>query len=357
MATDTSGMARINHEKLIRFVSRSFAKLGVPAGDAEIAANVLVASDLRGVDTHGVIRFNPNAWYVKWLRDGVMTAQPNIRVVSENASTALLDADNGMGFIAGHRAMELAIKKAKETGVGIVTVRNSRHYGMSAYYSMLALSHDMIGIAMTNASRQVVPTFGREARFGTNPICFAVPARDEHPFVLDMATTTAAAGKLELAIRLGKPVPTGWALNEKAESTTNPKVAQQARRLLPLGGSREGGSHKGYGLGILVEILCGVLTGTVTALNAHQEPRGHFFGAIDPAAFRPVDEFKADMDRLIRALKSTPPIEGESRVYVAGEIEFDTAEERAERGIPLHSSVLQGLRDVGAELGVTYDLE
>ena len=357
MATDTSGMARINHEKLIRFVSRSFAKLGVPAGDAEIAANVLVASDLRGVDTHGVIRFNPNAWYVKWLRDGVMTAQPNIRVVSENVSTALLDADNGMGFIAGHRAMELAIKKAKETGVGIVTVRNSRHYGMSAYYSMLALSHDMIGIAMTNASRQVVPTFGREARFGTNPICFAVPARDEHPFVLDMATTTAAAGKLELAIRLGKPVPTGWALNEKAESTTNPKVAQQARRLLPLGGSREGGSHKGYGLGILVEILCGVLTGTVTALNAIQEPRGHFFGAIDPAAFRPLDEFKADMDRLIRALKSTPPIEGESRVYVAGEIEFDTAEERAERGIPLHSSVLQGLRDVGAELGVTYDLE
>jgi L-2-hydroxycarboxylate dehydrogenase (NAD+) len=357
MATNTSGMARINHEKLIRFVSRSFAKLGVPAGDAEIAANVLVASDLRGVDTHGVIRFNPNAWYVKWLRDGVMTAQPNISVVSENASTALLDADNGMGFIAGHRAMELAIKKAKESGVGIVTVRNSRHYGMSAYYSMLALPHDMIGIAMTNASRQVVPTFGREARFGTNPICFAVPARDEHPFVLDMATTTAAAGKLELAIRLGKPVPTGWALNEKAESTTDPKVAQQARRLLPLGGSREGGSHKGYGLGILVEILCGVLTGTVTALNAQQEPRGHFFGAIDPAAFRPVDEFKADMDHLIRALKSTPPIEGESRVYVAGEIEFDTAEERAERGIPLHSSVLQGLRDVGAELGVTYDLE
>ena len=234
----------------------------------EIAANVLVASDLRGVDTHGVIRFNPHAWYVKWLRDGAMTAKPNIRVITENASTALLDADNGMGFVAGHRAMEIAIKKAKQSGVGIVTVRNSRHYGMSAYYSMLALPHDMIGIAMTNASRQVVPTFGREARFGTNPISFAIPAKDEQPFVLDMATTTAAAGKLELAIRLGKPVPTGWALNEKAEPTTDPKVAQQARRLLPLGGSRESGSHKGYGLGILVEILCGVLTGTVTALNA-----------------------------------------------------------------------------------------
>jgi len=357
MATDTSGMSRVNHEKLNRFVSRSFEKLGVPASDAKIAANVLVASDLRGVDTHGVIRFNPQAWYVKWLRDGVMTAKPNIRVIMESASTALLDADNGMGFVAGHRAMELAIKKAQESGVGIVTVRNSRHYGMSAYYSMLALPYDMIGIAMTNASRQVVPTFGRDARFGTNPICFAVPAHKERPFVLDMATTTAAAGKLELAIRLGKPVPTGWALNEKAEPTTDPKVAQQARRLLPLGGSRESGSHKGYGLGILVEILCGVLTGTVTALNAHQEPRGHFFGAIDPATFRPAAEFKSDMDRLIRELKSTPPAAGESRVYVAGEIEFETADERSERGIPLHNSVLQGLRDVGAQLGVPYDLE
>lgn len=357
MATDTTGMTRVNHEKLIRFVTRSFEKLGVPPSDAEIAANVLVASDLRGVDTHGVIRFNPHAWYLKWLRDGVMTAKPNIRVITENASSALLDADNGMGFVAGHRAMELAVKKAKQTGVGIVTVRNSRHYGMSAYYSMLALPHDMIGIAMTNASRQVVPTFGREARFGTNPIAFAIPAKDELPFVLDMATTTAAAGKLELAIRLGKPVPTGWALNENAEATTDPKAAQSARRLLPLGGTRESGSHKGYGLGILVEILCGVLTGTLTALNANQEPRGHFFGAIDPASFRPAAEFKADMDRLIRELKSTPPIEGESRVYVAGEIEFKTAEERSERGIPLHGSVLKGLRDVGAELGVAYDLE
>ena len=357
MAIDTTGMSLINHEKLTRFVSRSFEKLGVPAGDAEIAANVLVASDLRGVDTHGVIRFNPHAWYIKWLREGVMTAKPNIRVIKENASTALLDADNGMGFVAGHRAMELAIKKARESGVGIVTVRNSRHYGMSAYYSMLALPHDMIGIAMTNASRQVVPTFGREARFGTNPISFAIPAQHEQAFVLDMATTTAAAGKLELAIRLGKPVPTGWALNEKAEPTTDPKVAQQARRLLPLGGSRESGSHKGYGLGILVEILCGVLTGTLTALNPNQEPRGHFFGAIDPSAFRPAAEFKADMDRLIRELKSTPPVEGESRVYVAGEIEFETADERSERGIPLHSSVLNGLRDVAAQLGVPYDLE
>ena len=152
-----------------------------------------------------------------------MTAKPNIRVVTESASTALLDADNGMGMVAGHRAMEMAIRKAKESGVGIVGVRNSRHYGMSAYYSMLALPHDMIGIAMTNASRQVVPTFGRESSFGTNPMCFAVPAKEELPFVLDMATTTAAAGKLELAVRLGKSIPTGLGIEREGRTDDGSK--------------------------------------------------------------------------------------------------------------------------------------
>jgi L-2-hydroxycarboxylate dehydrogenase (NAD+) len=357
MATDVKASKRVNHERLVRFVQAAFEKLGVPNADAQIGADALVAADLRGVDTHGVIRFSPQAWYVKWLTEGSMTARPNIRVISESSSTALIDGDRGMGMVIGHRAMELAIAKAKQSGIGMVGVRNSRHYGMSAYYAMQALEHDMIGIAMTNASRQVVPTFGREARFGTNPMCFAVPADNELPFVLDMATTTAAAGKLELAARMEKAIPLGWALNESAQATDDPSVAQKARRLLPLGGSRDSGSHKGYGLAIVVEILCGVLTGTLTALNADQDPRGHFFGAIRIDAFRPVDEFKRDMDRLIHELKSTPPIEGQNRVYVAGEIEFETAEERTERGIPLLPSVLKGLRDVSEQLGVPYDLE
>lgn len=357
MAVNPDTNKRINHEKLTRFVQAAFEKLGVPAADAQIAAETLVAADLRGVDTHDVIRFSPHAWYVKWLSDGSMTVKPNIQVISETPSTALLDGDRGMGMVIGHRAMELAIEKAKQCGIGMVGVRNSRHYGMSAQYAMQALAHDMIGIAMTNASRQVVPTFGREARFGTNPMCFAVPADKELPFVLDMATTTAAAGKLELAARLEKSIPTGWALDEKAEPTHDPRVAQKARRLLPLGGSRDNGSHKGYGLAILVEILCGVLTGTLTALNADQDPRGHFFGAIRVDAFRPVTEFKRDMDRLIRELKSTPPIQGQNRVYVAGEIEFETAEERAERGLPLLPSVLKGLREVSEQLGMPYNLE
>jgi LDH2 family malate/lactate/ureidoglycolate dehydrogenase len=349
--------ARVDHKKLTRFIATSFERLSVPPEDAQIAADVLVMADLRGVDTHGVIRFNPTSWYVKWLRDGEMNPQPNIRVISETSSSALLDGDRGIGMVIGHRAMELAIRKAMEAGIAMVGVRNSRHFGMSAYYAMRALPHDMIGMAMTNASRQVVPTFGREARFGTNPLCLAAPALEEPPFVLDMATTTAAAGKLELAARQGQSIPLGWALNQQAEATRDPRVAQKARRLLPLGGRREGGSHKGYGLAIMVEILCGVLTGTITALNADQDPRGHCFGAIRIEAFRPAQEFKRDMDRLIRELKSTPPVEGQERVYVAGEIEFETARDRARHGIPLLNSVLVGLKEVGKQLSVPFGLE
>ena len=356
MDVDIDQTTRVDHKRLKRLVAQSFEKLGVPRPEAEIAATALVAADLRGVDTHGVIRFNPHSWYVKWLTDGSMNPRPQIRRVTEGPSTALLDGDYGMGMVIGHRAMEIAIQKAQRAGVAMVGVRNSRHYGMSAYYSMLALPYDMIGIAMTNASRQVVPTFGREAKYGTNPMCFAVPTNRELPFVLDMATTTAAAGKLELAARFGKSIPAGWALDQDAAQTNDPRIAQQARKLLPLGGTRDGGSHKGYGLAILVEILSGVLTGTVTALNDNQDPRGHFFAAIRVDAFRPAQEFKDDMDRLIRDLKSTSPQIGHERVYVAGEIEFETAAARAEHGIPLHGSVLKGLREVAQQLGIPYDL-
>lgn len=177
MENEAQHLTLVDHQKLTRFVTTAFKKLGVPPQDAAIAANVLVMADLRGVDTHGVIRFNPGSWYVKWLREGEMSPVPKIRIVSDAASSALLDGDRGIGMVIGHRAMELAIEKAKDCGVGMVGVRNSRHFGMSAYYAMRALPHDMIGISMTNAGRQVVPTFGRDAKFGTNPICFAAPAQ------------------------------------------------------------------------------------------------------------------------------------------------------------------------------------
>lgn len=230
---------RVDYAKLLRFVSASFEKLGVPGKDARNAADGLVAADLRGVDTHGVIRFSPDAWYVKWLREGSMTANPKIGVVSESNSSALIDGDRGIGMVIGRRAMDVAIQKARESGIGMVAVRNSRHFGMSAYYSMQALPHDMIGIAMTNASRLVVPTFGREARFGTNPMSYAVPAGDELPFVLDMATTTAAAGKLELALRrehsdsgglgVGREGASHNRSTRRAESPAAPTARRQSR--------------------------------------------------------------------------------------------------------------------------------
>jgi LDH2 family malate/lactate/ureidoglycolate dehydrogenase len=350
-------MVRVKHEKLRTFVGGVFRALHVPPEDADIAAAVLVAADLRGVDSHGVVRVNPRSFYIKDLSDGRINPSPRIEVVRENASSQVVDGDGGLGMVVGHRAMEMAIEKARDSGVGFVAVRNSRHFGMSAYYSMMALSQDLIGIAMTNASRQVVPTFGRESRYGTNPISLAAPADKEEPFVLDMATTTAAAGKLEIAARHGKSIPVGWALDEDANDTTDPRAAQKARMLLPLGSTRDGGSHKGYGLAIMVEILCGVLSGSVAMRNGAKSPdRGHFFGAIDIGAFRPVEEFKASMDRMLDELRNTPPQQGEEQVYVAGDIELSTARDRTANGIPLHPSIVDDLQALGKEYGVPYDL-
>jgi L-2-hydroxycarboxylate dehydrogenase (NAD+) len=351
-------MVLIQRQKLERFVGLVFQQLGMPEADALTSAQVLVLADLRGVDSHGVIRLSPHKWYVKAIRDGIINPNPRIQVVNETPASALIEGDGGMGMVVGRRAAELAIEKARRVGVSMVAVRNSRHFGMSAYYAMLALPHDMIGISMTNAGRQVVPTFGREAKYGTNPICLAAPTLEEVPFVLDMATTTAAAGKLEVAARLGQPIPSGWALDEKSEPTKDPLAAQRARKLLPLGGTREGGSHKGYGLAIMVEILCGVLTGTLACVTPPDTGvRGHFFGAINIAAFRSVDEFKRELDNLIRYLKSTQPDRGQDRIYVAGEIEHETAQERSANGIPLHPSTLGRLRELSEQFNVPCDLE
>ena len=349
---------RVRHDKLERFVSLVFQRLGVARPDAATAAKVLVMADLRGVDSHGVIRLSWDKSYVKAIREGIINPEPKIRIVNETPASALVEGDGGIGMVVGHRAAELAIEKARRSGVGVVAARNSRHFGMSAYYAMLALPNDMIGISMTNAGRQVVPTFGREEKYGTNPLCLAAPTLREPPFVLDMATTTAAAGKLEVAARIGNPIPLGWALDERLEPTTDPRAAQRARKLLPLGSTREGGSHKGYGLAIMVEILSGVLSGTVASLTPPEiGVRGHFFAAIDISRFRPVEEFKRDLDSLLADLQSTAPEKGQGRVYVAGEIEHETARERSANGIPLPPVTLGYLRDLSERLQVDYDLE
>jgi L-2-hydroxycarboxylate dehydrogenase (NAD+) len=354
---------------LKRFCVRVFEHLDVPAADARVVADVLVAADLRGVDSHGVARLRR---YVDGIRDGMMVARPAVRTAIETPATATIDAGGGLGQPVSHRAMRLAIQKALDVGAGFVTVRNSNHYGIAGYYAMMALEQDCIGISMTNADALVVPTFGRDGMLGTNPIAVAAPAGQERPFVLDMATSTAPRGKLEVYNRQGKPLPLGWATDETGTPTDDAaRVLDNMRTrrgggLLPLGGAGELMSgHKGYGLALLVDVLCAVLPGAAYAnlvypTTADGKPLpsdlGHFFGAWRVDAFRPVDEFKAAMDDLQRRLKAAPKAEGQSRIYIHGEKEYEEAERRSREGIPLNPKVAADLRAIGEEVGVEYDL-
>ena len=361
---------RISADRLRRFCTDIFIKLGVPQEDAWVTADVLVEANLRGVDSHGVARLRR---YVDGLRNGVMVARPNVRVVQETAATALVDGGGGLGQPVSARAMKMALEKAASHGAGFVTVRNSNHYGIAGYYAMMALPQDMIGISMTNSDVLVVPTFGRNAMLGTNPISVAAPAGEERAFVLDMATSTVPRGKLEVYDRLGRKMPLGWATDEKGLATTDPTLVLQnmaGRRgggLLPLGGEGETlGGHKGYGLALLVDVLAGVLSGAAYADTIY--PRspdgrplpanvGHFFGALRVDAFRPLEQFRQDMDDLIRRLKNSPKAEGQSRIYIHGEKEFEAAEERGKSGIPLDPKTVGALRSLSGELDVPIAFE
>ena len=342
----------VKSENLHKIVSQIFIQLGIPEDDAVKAATVLVTADLRGVESHGVSIYM-EVTYVPGLKSKLINPTPNIKIIRESPSTALVDGDKGLGMVVGQWAMKLAIKKAKKYGTAFVTVANSRHFGMAGYYSMMALSEDMIGLSMTNATPHVLPTFGSEPRMGTNPISLAVPANKESPFVLDMATSTVAVGKILIANRLGLPIPYGWAADLNGEITTDPNIAKESKKLMPLGGTKELGGHKGYGLATMVDILCGVLSGSVISSNiVRNGPVGHFFGAFNIESFRDPKEFKDDMDYLLHSLKSTPTIEGEDRVYYAGLIEEEVYQERLITGIPLANKVIETLRKFAIELDV-----
>jgi L-2-hydroxycarboxylate dehydrogenase (NAD+) len=352
------------------FCRRVFERLDVPPEDAEMTADVLVRADLRGISSHGVARLRR---YVKGLHDKVMLAQPDVTVVHETSTTALIDGGAGLGQPVSVRAMRKAIHKAQEHSLGFVTVRNSNHYGIAGYYSMMALEHDMIGISMTNAAPLVVPTFGRDAILGTNPISLAAPAGEERPFVLDMATSTVPRGKLEVYDRRNDPIPEGWATDERGALTTDPHhvLENLARRLggglLPLGGAGELMSgYKGYGLALMVDIFCGVLPGAGYANNIYPKTAdgkplpadvGHFFGAVRVGGFRPVDEFKATMDDIIRRLKNAPKADGQDRIYIAGEKEFEREEDRLHNGVILNPKVAADLKAIAEELDLAYDLD
>lgn len=350
---------RIDAERLRAFVERVFERLGVPLEDARTTADVLIQADLRGVDSHGVARLQ---WYTTGLQNGSMEPKPQIRVVHETPVTATVHGGNGLGQVVGTWAMQRCVEKARNLGVGFATVRNSNHFGIAGYYAMRALPHQMIGISLTNSRPHVVPTFGRQVLLGTNPIAVAVPAGEERPFVLDMATSGIPLGKVEVASRKEVPLPPGLAVDSQGRPTTNPNDMLEGGGLLPLGGTRESGGHKGYGLAALVDILSGVLSGpafgAAVLFPGTGEPAlvGHFFGALRVDAFRSVNEFKADMDKMIRELKESPKAEGHDRIYVHGEIEYETEIERRRNGIPLHPKVLKTIREIGRSLGVEYDV-
>ncbi|MCS7206368.1 MAG: Ldh family oxidoreductase [Dehalococcoidia bacterium] len=345
---------RIPAEPLLEFTATLFQRLGVPKADSETAAHVLVLADLRGIDSHGVQHYIESI-YVPGLTQGRINPRPQIRVVRETPVSALVNGDGGLGLVVGPFAMRLAIQKALAAGVGMVAVQNSRHYGAAQIHALMALEHDLIGLSMTNASPIVVPTFGREPRLGTNPLSIAVPAGKEPPFVLDIATSTVAMGKVVIAEALGRSIPLGWATDENGIPTTDPQKARAARRLTPLGGTPEHGSHKGYGLGAMVDILTGVLSGAGHSVALHpQGAAGHFFAAWRIDLFRPVAEFKRDMDTFLRTLRETPPAPGYSRVLYPGLPEWETEQERRAKGIPIPRKTLAYFRRISAELGIPY---
>jgi LDH2 family malate/lactate/ureidoglycolate dehydrogenase len=358
----TSEYRLATESRLKAFVVTALTKAGVTPADAAIVADVLVAADLRGVESHGVARLD--AYYVSRIRAGQIAAKPNVQTVRETPTSLLVDAGNGLGHPTAKRTMERLLDKAAQSGAAFGAVRNSNHYGIAGYYAMLALDRDMIGIASTNSVRYGAPTFGKEILLGTNPLAFAIPAKNEPAFVLDFATTTVPKGKLEVYNRKGKQLNPGWAIDANGHETLDPNVALKGA-LLPLGGyGVDNGGHKGYGLGLLVDILCGVLSGGAFGTDLPSPSDGplpgrisHFFAAFKIDGFRDPAQFKADMDIELRAFKDSAKAPGHDRIYVAGEIEHEKTLYNREHGVPVHVKVWDGLQKLAADLDIPFDIE
>ena len=353
---------KIPIDKLKGFVSDVFVKLNVTKEDADIIADVLVAADRRGIHSHGVARLRR---YVKGIKDGIMIPDAKMEILKETPVSITVDGHGGLGQPVSYRTMEKVIEKALENYIAFGVVRNSNHYGIAGYYAMMALKHDgLIGISITNSAPLVVPTNGRDAIYGTNPIAFAVPCKEEKAFVLDMATSTVPRGKLEVYNRHGKPIPEVWATDETGKPTTDPSVVlknlleRRGGGLLPLGGAEEEtGGHKGYGLGVIVDIFSGVLSNGAFGLDVYGkkgEPPNvcHFFGAMRVDAFTDVSIFKENMDKYMRMLKNSNKAEGKERIYVAGEKEWEQ-EERFSQEVEIYYKVVEDMREIGSEVGVT----
>ena len=352
----------IDASRLRTFTEQIFVAIGCSQTDASLAADVLVSADLRGVDSHGVARL---PGYVRLYDIGRLNPQPRIQVVHETPSTAVVDGDRGLGLVVGPWAMNVAIEKARVAGTGWVAVRNSNHFGIAGYHALLAAEHDMIGQAMTHAAPLVAPTFSLDKLLGTNPIAVAIPAATEPTFLADFASTAVAYGKLEILQRKGQDIPEGWAQDADGNPTTDANAIRNGGALLPLGTDREHGSHKGYGLGAIIDIFSGVLSGanygpwvppfaTAGFMSANEGVglgTGHFFGAMRIDAFRPADEFKAHMDNWITTFRNAQAVEGK-QVLIPGDPERMMEAERLTTGIPLLEPVEQSLTELGERFGV-----
>ncbi|MCR4392434.1 MAG: Ldh family oxidoreductase [Candidatus Acetothermia bacterium] len=362
MATET---VYVPVEELKRFVFDVFVALGVSEEDAWICTDVLIASDLRGIESHGVSRLK---MYYDWIKKGIVSPRVRFEVVREGPTTAVVDGHCGLGHVVAYRSMKFAIAKARAWGLGAVAARNSSHFGIAGYYALMAAREGMVGLALTNARPSVAPTYGVEPMLGTNPVAFACPTDEDFPFLFDAATSITQRGKIEVLAREGKPTPAGWVIDREGRLATDTQailrgIPKDLYAFLPLGGpGEEMGGHKGYGLATMVEILCASLASGsfLKALSGFDEegrPRphrlGHFFLAIAIEHFVPLAEFKRTTGEILRALRASAKAPGAERIYTAGEKAYLREQQIRAHGVPITPRLQADLRTIRAELGLT----
>ena len=360
----------VDFDLLERFMVDGFKAVGVPEEDAKICAEVLITSDKRGIDSHGIGRFKPI--YIDRINDGILNPITNFEVVREGPTTAVVDGHNGMGHVIGHRCMSMAIDKARKYGMGMVVARNSTHYGIAGYYALMATNAGMIGITGTNARPSIAPTFGVENMLGTNPLTFGMPTDEPFPFVLDCATSVTQRGKIEVYARLGKDIPEGWVIGEDGTYKTDSKqilkdlVAGKAA-LAPLGGlGEELGGYKGYGYATVVELLSAALQqgSYLKMLLGYDEngnkipyPLGHFFIAINVEAFVELDKFKKTAGDILRQLRNSKKMPGAKRIYTAGEKEYDAWLYRKDKGAKVDRVLQQQIIEIRDRYNLPYKFD
>lgn len=348
------------------FMTAAFVKLGLPEDEARLCSDVLLESDRRGIESHGCNRFKPI--YVDRIKAGILNPVTKIDVLKETPTTAVLDANDGMGMVAAKKAMDLCIEKARKYGMGMVAVRNSSHYGIAGYWAGMAAKEDMIGITGTNARPSIAPTFGVENMLGTNPLTFAMPTDEPFPFMLDCATSIIQNGKIEYYARIGHDTPAGMVIGRDGSELTDSKqilqdIRSQKAALAPLGGIGERfAGYKGYGYATVVEILSAALQSGMflRALDGKDEDGkirpyhlGHFFMAIDTEAFMGAEAFKKTCGNILRELRSSAKAPGQERIYTAGEKEYDVWMYRKDKGIPMTEAVQKEFIQLRDELGLT----